>query len=114
MARVPAFAKAFAGRWRIVAMDSWDHEVLNMAEEAHLVFDGPAGGEIGFGAVKGSLDIRYGARDGSACAEFSWDGKDGGRRACGRGWVALGTAGRIVGHVYIHGGKESGFVCERN
>jgi hypothetical protein len=23
MARVPAFAKAFAGRWRVVEMDNW-------------------------------------------------------------------------------------------
>jgi hypothetical protein len=50
MAKAPAFAKAFAGRWRIV----------------------------------------------------EW-----------RGWASLGTAGRLVGHFYIHLGDDSGFVCER-
>lgn len=30
--------------------------------------------------------------------------------ACGRGWVVLGTAGRLVGHFYIHNGDESGFL----
>ena len=69
--------------------------------------------EIAFGALKGFLDVRYGARDGSACAEFSWEGQDENDPACGRGWAALGTAGRLVGHFYIHNGDDSGFVCER-
>jgi hypothetical protein len=25
----------------------------------------------------------------------------------------IGTAGRLVGHFYIHNGDDSGFVCER-
>ena len=33
--------------------------------------------------------------------------------ASGRGWVVLGTAGRLVGHFYIHNGDDSGFVCDR-
>ena len=74
MAKVPAFAKAFAGRWRIVEMDVWDNDFLDLVEEAHLTFKGAADGEIAFGALKGFLDVRYGSRDGSACAEFSWEG----------------------------------------
>lgn len=75
MARVSSFAKAFAGRWRIVEMDVWDNDFLDLIEEAHLTFKGAADGEIAFGALKGFLDVRYGARDGSACAEFSWEGQ---------------------------------------
>src|SRR3954466_12025416 len=33
--------------------------------------------------------------------------------ACGRGWVILGTAGRLVGHIFIHNSDDSGFVAER-
>lgn len=80
MAKVPAFAKAFAGRWRLVEMDTWDNDFL---------------------------DVRYGARDGAACAEFSWQGFDENDPACGRGWVTLGTAGRLVGHFFIHNGDDS-------
>jgi hypothetical protein len=58
MARVPAFA----GRWRIVEMDNWDNDFLDLVEEAHLTFNGAADGEIAFGALKGFLDVRYGAR----------------------------------------------------
>ena len=113
MARVPAFAKAFAGRWRIVEMDVWANDFLNEVEEAHIAFQAGSDGEIAFGALSGNLDVRYGSRDRSACAEFSWQGSDDGEDACGRGWATIGTAGRLVGHFYIHNGDDSGFVCER-
>jgi hypothetical protein len=113
MAKTPAFAKAFAGRWRIAEMDVWDNDVLDEFEEAHITFKG-ADGEIAFAALSGSLDVRYGARDGSACAEFSWEGFDDNEPTSGRGWVTIGTAGRLVGHFYIHKGDDSGLLCERN
>jgi hypothetical protein len=53
MAKVPAFAKALAGRWRIVEMDVWDKDFLDLVETAHLTFKGAADGEIAFGALKG-------------------------------------------------------------
>jgi hypothetical protein len=98
--RSPTFARAFAGRWRIAEMDGW--EDLDLLEPAHITFVGKDGGELG-----------YGARDGSACAEFSWEGSDDNSHASGRGWAALGTAGRLVGHIFIHKGDDSGFVAER-
>jgi hypothetical protein len=113
MPKVPSFATAFAGRWRIVEMDTWDPAVLDLVEEAHITVTGASDGKIVFGALQGFLDVRYGARDGSACAEFSWEGQDDNDPACGRGWASLGTAGRLVGHFYIHQGDDSGFVCER-
>src|ERR1700722_8871944 len=103
-----------AGRWRIVEMDVWDKDFLDLVETAHLTFKGAADGEIAFGALKGFLDVRYGSRDDSACAEFSWEGNDENDPASGRGWVVLGTAGRLVGHFYIHNGEDSGFVCDRD
>ena len=79
---MPSFAKAFAGRWRIVEMDNWDSDFLDLVEESHLTFEGKSDGEIAFGALKGFLDVRYGARYGSACAEFSWEGHDENDPAC--------------------------------
>jgi hypothetical protein len=52
MAKAPGFAKAFAGRWRIVEMDSWHDDFLDLVEEAHLTLRGAADGEIAFGALK--------------------------------------------------------------
>jgi len=40
MPKVPSFAKAFAGRWRIVEMDTWDNAFLDLVEEAHITFTG--------------------------------------------------------------------------
>jgi len=62
IAKVPGFAKAFAGRWRIVEMDNWDSDFLDLVEQAHLTFAGKSTGEIAFGTLKGFLDVRYGAR----------------------------------------------------
>jgi len=114
MVKRPAFAKAFAGRWRIVEMDVWDNDALDEVEQAHITFRGGSDGEIAFAALKGDLDVRYGARDGSASAEFTWEGSDDNDPASGRGWAMIGTAGRLVGHLYIHKGDDSGFVCERD
>lgn len=113
MAKTPAFARAFVGRGRIVEMDVWDSDFLDLAEAAHLTFKGMARGEIAFGALKGFLDVRYGARDGLACADFSWEGHDENDPACGRGWAMFSSAGRLVGGFYIHYGDVSGFVGER-
>jgi len=58
MAKVPGFAKAFAGRWRIVEMDNWDSDFLDLVEQAHLTFEGKSHGEIAFGALTGFLVAR--------------------------------------------------------
>jgi hypothetical protein len=113
MAKEPHFAKAFAGRWRIVEMDDWDSDFLDLVEGTYLIFEGKSDGEIAFGALKGFLDVRDAARDSSACAEFSWEGHDENDPACGRGWAMIGAAGRLVGQFYIHNGDDSAFVCER-
>nr|WP_275191236.1 hypothetical protein [Bradyrhizobium sp. CSA112] len=57
-------------RWRITEMDNWDSDFLDLVEEAHLTFEGKSDCEIAFGALKRLLDVRYSARDGSACSEF--------------------------------------------
>ena len=39
----PAFAKAFAGRWRIVEMDVWDNDFLDLVEESASHIPGRGG-----------------------------------------------------------------------
>jgi len=109
--RTPGFSRAFAGRWRIAEMEQW--EDLDLLGPAHITFTGKDRGELLFLAVEANLDVRYGSRDGAACAEFSWEGFDDGTQASGRGWAVLGTAGRLVGHIFIHNGDDSRFVGER-
>jgi len=105
-------ASPFQGRWKIVESDVWDDEALNLVEDAYIEFEGESG-EMRFIAVVAHLDVRYDVRNGSPVADFSWDGFDDDEPRSGRGWVAIGTAGRLVGHIHFHLGDDSGFVCER-
>src|SRR5438105_5472946 len=61
--RTPAFARPFAGRWRIVEMEQW--EGLDLLELAHVTFTGKDSGKLVFVAVEADLDVRYGSRDGT-------------------------------------------------
>ena len=36
MAKTPAFAKAFAGRWRIAERDVWGNDYLDLVEPAYI------------------------------------------------------------------------------
>ena len=93
-------------------MDEWDE--IDLLGPARITFTGTDGGELGVHRHRSRLDVRYGARDGAACAEFSWEGFDDGSPASGRGWATLDTAGRLVGRIFIHKGDDSGFVAERD
>ena len=88
-------------------MDEWGE--IDLLGSAHITFSGKDGGGLVFIAIEADLDVR----DGAACAEFSWEGFDDWQPASGRGWAALGTAGRLVGHIFINKGDASGFVAER-
>jgi hypothetical protein len=48
-------AATLKGKWRIVEMEMWDKDFLDMMEPAYIAFDGNAGGEFAFGCVTGSL-----------------------------------------------------------
>lgn len=113
MARRPELTNAFAGQWRIVEMDGWSNDVLDLGEKAHITFEGTSSGEIAFVAVKGFLDVRYGSRDAATYAEFSWQGFDDADETCGRGWATIGNDDRLIGHIFIHQGDDSAFIGGR-
>ncbi|WP_456725074.1 MULTISPECIES: hypothetical protein [unclassified Bradyrhizobium] len=78
-------------------MHNWDStSSTSLRRPSHL--QRKCDGEIAFGALKDFLDVRYGTRDGSACAEFSCERHDENDPSCGRGWAIIGTAGRLVGN----------------
>lgn len=112
MERNSPIAEKFQGRWRIVEMDNWSNDYLDLMETAHITFTDASDGEIAFGALIGWLDVRYGMRDGQPCAEFSWQGQDNTDSASGRGWLTMDEQGRILGRLFIHCGEESSLVCE--
>ena len=51
MTRSPALAKAFRGRWRIIEMEVWPDDYLDLIEPAHITFEGDTDGVFVFGGV---------------------------------------------------------------
>lgn len=107
---ISTLALMFKGRWPIAEMDLWDKDAIDLVVPGFIAFNGEEG-EMRFIAVRAWLDVRYGTRDGSPIAEFSWEGLDEGDQRSGRGWVMLGPGGGLVGHVFFHSGDDSGFAC---
>ncbi|MGH7263386.1 MAG: hypothetical protein ACREMB_00835 [Candidatus Rokuibacteriota bacterium] len=113
--RLPSRAKAtsaaktnISGKWRIMKMDLWDREAIDLLGPAFIELEG-AGGQFRFMAVDGWLDCRHGQRNGRSSVDFTWDGNDEGDPASGRGWVNLRKDGSLTGHIYFHQGDDSGF-----
>jgi len=95
-----AVAAKFNGIWRIIEMDNWSNDYLDLIEPAHITFTDASDGEIAFGALTGWLDVRYGMRNGQPCTEFSWQGQDETDPASGRGWLTMDEQRRIAGRFY--------------
>ena len=77
-------ASRIAGTWRIVEMDLWDREAIDLLGPAFIKFNADGTGDFRFIAVDGD-------------------------HASGRGWAQLETAGWIRGHISFHAGDDSGF-----
>jgi hypothetical protein len=97
------------GRWRIVEMELWDRDAIDLVGPAFIEFGRGTRGCFRFIAVEGELDCRHSERDNHARTEFSWDGNDEGDCAFGRGWAELESEGSVRGHIYFHAGDDSGF-----
>ena len=105
--------RPFIGEWRIVDMEQWDREDLDLLGPACLTLDRRGHGTMRFVAIEAGVDYRPGVRDGLPAVEFSFDGNDESDRISGRGWAVL-TAGTLRGRVFLHDGDESAFSATRH
>jgi hypothetical protein len=104
--------RSLIGRWRIVEMDLWERDDLDLVGPAFIEFRPDRTGSFGFIAVTGWMDCRSAPVD-DAGVEFSWEGADEGDQVTGRGSAALQNDRTLHGRIYIHLGDESGFRAER-
>lgn len=109
---VRSVKNAIIGSWRITEMELWNQEDIDMMAPGYFRFDASGMGELGFIAVQGELDCRYGTRDGKTAVEFSWEGTDEMDPRSGRGWAVL-DGDRLIGRLFFHMGDDSGFAAER-
>ena len=97
------------GKWRIVEMELWDSDFLDLVEPAYIRFDAQGHGEFAFGAVQGSLHCRYSP----ASVRFTWQGSDEMDPASGAGDAELDEDGLLTGEIRFHNGDDSTFKARR-
>ena len=97
------------GKWRIVEMDLWDQDYLDMEEPAYIEFTARGRGEFVFGLVHGSLDLWYAPLS----IDFTWVGSDEMEETSGSGSVELDDDGTLIGEIHFHSGDETGFKAQR-
>jgi hypothetical protein len=101
------------GRWRIVEMEVWDREAIDLVGPAFIEIKADDHGTFRFIAVEGWMDIRSVEREGRKGIEFSWEGNDELDPACGRGWATLSPDGSLEGQFFFHMGDDSWFRAEQ-
>lgn len=106
-------AKRLHGSWRILDMQLWDREYLDLEVPAHLTFEDDRLGAFQFGAVCGSIDYRVGERAGRAAVEFSWEGFNDSDPSSGRGWAFV-DGDAMQGRLFFHNGDDSAFTAQRS
>ena len=101
----------FIGRWRIVWMENWAQEFVDLVEPRYFEFTEDHSGRFVFCAVYGFIDVRVNSQ--RPFLEYSWQGKDDRDDACGRGWFEFDTPSSGEGKLFIHCGDESVVKIER-
>jgi hypothetical protein len=96
--------KSLAGKWRIVEMELWGTNFLDMLEPACIAFDGRGSGEFRFGCVTASLDCAD-----TPGGDFTWQGHDEMEEASGDGFAELEDDGSLTGEIRFHNGDQSTF-----
>jgi hypothetical protein len=102
----------FVGRWRIVEMEQWDKDFIDMIVPGFFEFRKDGTGEFQFGCVNGQMDCRAEKCDSQTRLSFSWEGNDECDPASGRGWAEI-EGNTLSGHIYVHGGDDSSFKAQR-
>ena len=100
------------GTWRILEMEMWDRDALDLIEPAHIVFEEDGMGSLVFIAVMAGIDYRVLQRDGQSGVEFTWAGVSDGDQIGGRAWATV-TGDEMSGRLFIHAGDDSAFKARR-
>ena len=105
--------KVFTGNWRIVEMEVWDQDYVDMEVPGYLRIGSDATGRFQFGLVFGEIDGRVAQYGGTPRFEFSWSGRDDDQPACGRGWATIEN-GELIGRIFLHLADDSAFRAIRS
>lgn len=104
--------QSFQGTWRLISMERWRQDMVDMCGPGHVVFR-EGFGQLRFCAVQADLDCHHSTRDRKPHVEFSWSGRDDQRATSGRGWATLDAPDRLHGRIFFHRGDDSAFEAVR-
>ena len=100
--------KPFAGIWRIVEMEVWDQDYVDMEVPGFIRIGSDGTGEFQFGLVSGDIDGRVEQCGNTPRFEFSWSGQEENDPVCGRGWAVIEN-NELKGRIYLHLADDSAF-----
>lgn len=103
-----AAIKPFVGTWRIVEMETWDQDFVNMPAPGQITFKRDSTGSFRFGMVEAETDCRVESEEGATWVEFTWAGSDECEPVNGRGWAMIAD-NELHGHLFFHQGEDSSF-----
>ena len=103
----------FLGKWRIVEMEQWDRDYIDLVVPGYIKFERDGTGSFQFGVVEGGLDFRIEVIGGAESIEFLWFWNSEIDEACGRGWAML-QGQMLNGRIFIHGSDDSAFRADKS
>ncbi len=98
----------YLGKWRIIEMEMWDQDFIDMETEGYFLFEDDELGSFQFGLVQGRVDYRIEKIGEVERLEFSWEGQDENDDALGRGWAVIKND-HLEGRFYFYLGDNSWF-----
>ena len=102
----------YLGTWRIIEMEQWDQDDIDLVVPGYFSFRKGNLGEFQFGTVHGDIDYRIVPYQETERLEFSWEGEDEMDPVSGRGWAII-KDGQLQGRISFHEGDDSGITAER-
>lgn len=84
--------KPFTGKWRIVEMEVWDQDYVDMEVPGYIRIGSDGTGRFQFGLVSGDIDGRVEQCGNAPRFDFSWSGQEENDPVCGRGWTVVGRS----------------------
>ena len=102
----------YLGKWRIIEMEMWDQDFIDMETEGYFCFETEELGRFQFGLVQGRIDYRLEEIGNIERLEFTWEGQDENDEALGRGWAIIKN-NHIEGRFYFHLGDDSWFKAQK-
>lgn len=95
----------FVGKWRIVKMETWTQDFVDLEEPGYFEFSEDGLGAFVIGSIKGALDVQVSEKD--SLLEYSWLGGSQGHTLSGRGNFLFALPDEGEGTFFIHTGGQS-------